>query len=139
MKKSRKALKNPDVGAVMFALRGFDWGVQWSDFAKGQSLIALMSRPGGPNVVQSNAYDMSIPEREVTEARIATRIGKREITFEAAIPRSVFRPIEPTPGKIVELLMLYGGDDGNDYYWWYRMLTSHWYVRPPAEKRELKF
>jgi len=139
VRKDRKAQVNVDVANVMFAMRGFDWGVQWSDFSKGQSLLTLMSRPGGPNVVQTNGYDMSIAERELTEARIATRIGKDEITFEAAIPWDAFRPITPTPGKTVELLLLFGGDDGNDYYWWYRMLGTHWYCRPPAETVELRF
>jgi hypothetical protein len=139
VKKGRKAQVNANVASVMFALRGFDWGVQWSDFSKGQSLIALMSRPGGPNVVQTNGYDMSIPERELTEARIATQVNDREIVFEAAIPWEALRPIRPTPGKIAEILLLFGGDDGNDYYWWYRMLGTHWYCRPPAERVELRF
>lgn len=139
VRKDKQAQVNPDVASVLFALRGFDWGVQWSHFSKGQSLLTLMSRPGGPNAVQSNAYDMSIPEREVREAPIAVRVEQKEIIFEAAIPWDVLRPIKPVPGKVAELLLLFGGDDGNDYYWWYRMLGTHWYCRPPAERIELRF
>jgi hypothetical protein len=139
VQKDPRAQINPDVANVFFVLRGFDWGTSWSDFSKGQSLLTLMSRPGGPNVVQSNGFDMSIAERELTEARIAVRVGKKKIVFEAAIPWSAFRPIQPVPGKTVQFLVFYGGDDGNDYYWWYRMLGTHWYVRPPAQTVELRF
>ena len=82
---------------------------------------------------------MSIAERELTEAKIATRIEPREIIFEAAIPWDAFRPIKPVPGKFAELLLVFGGDDGNDYYWWYRLLGAHWFSLPPAEQVELKF
>jgi hypothetical protein len=139
VRKDRKAQVDPNVANVLLSMRGFDLGVQWSHFCKGQSLIALMSRPGGPNVIQLGGYDMSIAERELTEAKIATRIEPREIIFEAAIPWDAFRPIKPVPGKFAELLLVFGGDDGNDYYWWYRLLGAHWFSLPPAEQVELKF
>ena len=66
-------------------------------------------------------------------------VGPRTITFEAAIPWRELRPIKPAPGKKVELLLLCGGDDGNDYYWWFRMLSTHWFVRPPGAQVELRF
>jgi len=140
VRKDKDAQIDPKVANVMFSLRAFDSGVQWGRFCKGQSLVALMSRPGGEtNVVRVQAYDMAMRDGDIPGARIKTRNLAKDLVFEASIPWKALRPIRPEPGKIVELAMSFGGDDGNDYYWWFRLLATHWFVRPPAVRVQLKF